>query len=229
MPAQALRVTVLLSGGGTTFAAIEKWSKKTGAAFVISDVVSDQPDAHGLVRANDAGCRTHSVPYRQFQSRRDFDEALLNTVAATQPDLVVLAGFMRIVAPGFVQAFEGRLLNIHPSLLPDYPGLNTYQRALDAGEQSHGTTVHFVNDVLDGGPLIAQAVVSVNAEETAASLASRVQLAERTLYPMVVGWFAQGRLSLSEGRVRLDNEFLSAPVRGTVDPETQEFERHESA
>lgn len=229
MPENPLRVTLLLSGGGTTFAAIERWSRQASAGFVVTDVISDQPDAYGLERAREAGCRTHVVDYRAFDSRDDFDRHLRLTTADTQPELVVLAGFMRIVNPDFVRTFEGKLLNIHPSLLPAYPGLNTYKRVLDAGDHTHGTTVHFVNDVLDGGPLIAQALVAVKPGDTEATLAGRVQAAERTLYPQVISWFAHGRLTLQGSDIQLDGRRLESPLQGSVDPVTLEYVHHDAA
>ncbi|MFK8031173.1 MAG: phosphoribosylglycinamide formyltransferase [Gammaproteobacteria bacterium] len=225
MPDQPLRLTVLLSGSGSTFAAIHEWSKHQNSGFVIANVVSDVANAYGLERAAKAGCDTHCVEFDSFDQRSDFNQALLKAVQATSPDLVVLAGFMRIVDPFFVRAFDGKLLNIHPSLLPKYPGLNTYKRALAAFEKAHGSTVHFVNDVLDGGPLIAQAVVAIEHQDTAKTLSQRVQEAERTLYPTVIEWFAHGRLEQRDGLVWLDGTIRNKPVRGTVNPHTEEFER----
>ncbi len=229
MPDQPLRITVLLSGSGTTFAAIHAASLQPNSGYAVTHVISDVPDAYGLTRAEAAGCLTRSVNYTDFDERAGFNQALLEAVLETTPDLVVLAGFMRIVDPGFVRAFDGKLLNIHPSLLPAYPGLNTYQRVLAASESAHGSTVHFVNDVLDGGPLIAQVIVNIRISDTSESLSSRVQEAERTLYPTVIQWFAQGRLEQRNGNVWLDGEQLERPLRGMVNIQSEEFELNDCA
>lgn len=229
MPDQPIRITVLLSGSGSTFAAIHAASRKVDSGYAVTHVISDVPDAYGLVRAEAAGCVTRCVNFSGFNTRAQFNQALLEAVLETAPDLVVLAGFMRIVDPGFVRAFDGRLLNIHPSLLPAYPGLNTYERALAACESAHGSTVHFVNDVLDGGPLIAQAVVNIDISDTRESLSLRVQEAERTLYPTVIRWFAHGRLEQRNGHAWLDGEQLQHPVRGTVNIWSEEFELDDCA
>ncbi len=224
-----IKVTLLLSGGGTTFEAIHAYSQRTDALFKITDVISDKPDAYGLKRAATAGCRCHCIDYSNYDKRSDFDKALLRATTDTAPELVVLAGFMRIVNPEFVRAFDGRLLNIHPSLLPLYPGLNTYERVLRAGDSEHGSTVHFVNDVLDGGPLVAQAVVNIEEKDTPDSLAMRVQQAERILYPVVVNWFASERLTQLDGEVWLDGTKRTAPVRGIVNISNKEFEFDDDA
>lgn len=218
-----------MSGSGTTFAAIHAASLKNNSDYAVTHVISDVPDAYGLTRARVAGCVTQCVNYADFANRADFNKALLEAVLETAPDLVVLAGFMRIVDPGFVQAFDGKLLNIHPSLLPAYPGLNTYKRALAASESAHGSTVHFVNNVLDGGPLIAQAIVNIEINDTPESLSSRVQEAERTLYPTVIQWFAERRLQQRNGEVWLDDERLQHPLRGTVNIRSEEFELDDCA
>jgi len=225
-----LSVTVLLSGGGTTFDAIQSYSQRDDSGFNVTDVISDTYDAYGLTRARNAGCRSHYVNYNDYEDRADFDEALLRATAETSPDLVVLAGFMRIVNPEFVRAFSGKLINIHPSLLPSYPGLNTYQRALQAGDSEHGSTVHFVNDVLDGGPLIAQAIVNIETNDTPKSLSTKVQRAERILYPVVIHWFASGRLIMRDSEVWLNGAKRTTPIRGIVNiHNNEEFEFDEGA
>lgn len=229
MPNQPLRITVLLSGSGTTFAAIHACSVLPDSGYVVTHVISDVPDAYGLARAEVAGCVTRCVNFNDYPDRKTFNQALLEAVQETAPGLVVLAGFMRIVDSKFVRAFDGKLLNIHPSLLPDYPGLNTYKRALTASETVHGSTVHFVNDVLDGGPLIAQAVVTIEDNDTPESLSSRVQEAERTLYPSTIRWFAHGRLEQRGGDVWLDGTRLERPVRGRVNSKSEEFELDDCA
>lgn len=219
-----LNVTLLLSGSGSTFAAIEQFSRRPDSHFKITHVVSDQPKAYGLERASELGIETIVVPYQSFQSRADFDQALQDAVVATKPALVVLAGFMRIVAPSFVRTFDGKLLNIHPSLLPKFPGLHTYARALEAGESHHGSTVHFVNDVLDGGPAIAQAIVIINDNDNVSTLSARVQAAERILYPNVINWFALNRLRQKGKGVVLDGKLLSTPLQLPWNPTTGEID-----
>ncbi|NNF17169.1 MAG: phosphoribosylglycinamide formyltransferase [Gammaproteobacteria bacterium] len=205
------RICVLLSGSGTTFAAILDYQQRHQTHFEITHVVSDNPRAQGLDRARAHNIPTTVVPYKQFACRSDFDQELLDTVVACAPDLVVLAGFMRIVDSAFVARFFNKLMNIHPSLLPKYPGLNTYERVLSAGESRHGSSVHFVNNVLDGGPVIAQVVVLIDNNDSIATLSARVQEAERMLYPVVIDWFCDGRLTLQQGQAHLDGKPLVTP------------------
>jgi phosphoribosylglycinamide formyltransferase-1 len=150
------------------------------------------------------------LDHKAFDGREAFDGALIEAIDAHQPDLVVLAGFMRILTPGFVRHYAGRLLNIHPSLLPRYKGLHTHQRALEAGDAEHGCSVHFVTEELDGGPLVVQAIVPVQPGDTAEGLASRVQIGEHHIYPLAVRWFAEGRLRLGQRGVELDGAPLPA-------------------
>jgi len=219
-----LNVTVLLSGGGTTFAAIAAFCQSTDSDYRIAHVISDQAKAYGLERAAALNIATTTIPYTDYPNRQQFDEALLAAVSSTEPDLVVLAGFMRIVDATFVHAFTGKLLNIHPSLLPKYPGLNTYARALQAEETIHGSTVHFVNDVLDGGPPIIQVIVNIEENDTVESLSARVQAAERKLYPTVINWFAQERLQLSDSYVVFNGHELTAPLQVPWKPTTGEID-----
>lgn len=159
-------------------------------------VVSNRADAAGLEWAAERGIATHAVPHREYASRQDFDQALAAVIDAYEPHYVLLAGFMRVLTPGFVERYEGRLLNIHPSLLPSFPGLHTHQQALVDGVQWHGCTVHFVTAKLDHGPIVAQGVVPVLAGDDADALASRLLAVEHRLYAEVVSWLAQGRVSL---------------------------------
>lgn len=202
------RVVVLISGSGSNLQALLDASAKAGAPFSVCSVISNKPAAYGLTRAAEAGVNTSVVDHREFDSREDFDRALITEIDNQQPDLVVLAGFMRILTPEFVRHYNGRLLNIHPSLLPKYQGLHTHQRALDAGDSEHGATVHFVTEELDGGPPIIQALVPVNEGDTVESLAKRVQVQEHLIYPMAVTWFAEKRLQMLDDRTRLDGELL---------------------
>ncbi len=169
-------------------------------------VISNRADAAGLASAASRGIATRVIDHRGFASREEFDAALAAEIEALAPDLVLLAGFMRILTEGFVRRFEGRLLNIHPSLLPAFPGIRTHAQALAAGVRLHGCSVHFVTPALDGGPIVAQAAVPVRAGDDEASLGRRVLAEEHLLYPRVARWFLEGRLTLADGRVRLDGE-----------------------
>ena len=174
----------------------------------IKVVISNNPTAAGLVRAQEAGIATRSINHRDYASREAFDQALVDCLAQYPVDLVILAGFMRILTPVFIQPFAGRLMNIHPSLLPRYPGLNTHQRALDAGDEEAGVTVHFVTPELDGGPPVLQAKVPVLPEDTADTLAQRVIVEEHVIYPLAARWYLQGRLRLTGGQATLDGKAL---------------------
>ena len=206
------RAAVLISGGGTNLQALIDASADGTLAVSIDLVVSNRPDAYGLTRAKQAGIATAVIDHRQFADRRAFDEALAETVAACSPDAVVLAGFMRILSGAFVEPFLGRLLNIHPSLLPKYPGLDTHQRALDAGDRWHGSTVHFVTEELDGGPRIVQGRVGIEPDDDAKSLAARVLSVEHQIYPYAVELLVSGRLTWRDGGAWLDGEPLTAPL-----------------
>lgn len=206
MSDQQCRVVVLISGNGNNLQALIDAGSDSG--YSISHVISNNPDAFGLERAKRCGISSTVLNHRDFGTRGEFDSALLQTIDDQSPDLVVLAGFMRILGPEIVKNFSGRMLNIHPSLLPKYPGINTHQRALDAGDHEHGATVHFVTEELDGGPLIAQGRVPVNANENAQELAARVLIREQQLYPAVVSWFANGRLYLQQDQAVMDGATL---------------------
>ncbi|WP_417662975.1 phosphoribosylglycinamide formyltransferase [Pseudomonas sp.] len=202
-------VVVLLSGSGSNLQAIIDSLDSTSSARICA-VISNRVDAYGLERAKAAGIATTALDHRQYDSRESFDAALIEAIDAHAPHLVVLAGFMRILSADFVRHYAGRLLNIHPSLLPKYKGLHTHQRALDAKDTEHGCSVHFVTEELDGGPLVVQAVVPVNADDSAASLAERVHQLEHQIYPLAVHWFADQRLHLSSQGVMLDGKPLAS-------------------
>lgn len=189
---------MLLSGSGSNLQALI--DTQASSSYEIVAVISNKQDAFGLQRAAKHGIATETLSHRDFASRESFDSKLAKLVDSFKPDLVVLAGFMRILTAPFVALFAGRLVNIHPSLLPEFPGMNTHQRALDAGVSEHGVSVHFVTEELDGGPVIARRKVSVQADDTAESLAAKVLTEEHKLYPEVVKWFARGELSLSAGQ-----------------------------
>ena len=196
--AQRCRVVVLLSGSGSNLQALI--DTQASSSYEIVAVISNKRDAFGLQRAAKHGIATETLSHRDFASRESFDSKLAKLVDSFKPDLVVLAGFMRILTAPFVALFAGRLVNIHPSLLPEFPGMNTHERALDAGVSEHGVSVHFVTEELDGGPVIARRKVSVTADDTAESLAAKVLTEEHKLYPEVVEWFARGELSLTAGQ-----------------------------
>lgn len=196
---------MLLSGSGSNLQALI--DAQAANSYEVIAVISNKQEAFGLQRAAKHGIAAETLSHRDFASRESFDAKLAELIDSFKPDLVVLAGFMRILTADFVAAFAGRLVNIHPSLLPAFPGMNTHQRALDAGMTEHGVSVHFVTEELDGGPVIARRKVAVRADDTAESLAARVLAEEHTLYPKVVEWFARGELSLGAGRAlhtRLD-------------------------
>ena len=191
------RFVILRSGQGTNMQAIVAASKlKTSKADVVL-VVSSRADAPGLNWARAQGVVTRAVAHADYPSREAFDSALMRTIDEFEPDYVLLAGFMRVLTPAFVQRYAGRLVNIHPSLLPAFPGLHTHQQALSKGVQVHGCTVHFVTPVLDNGPVIAQGVVAVHPDDTEQSLAARVLKIEHDIYPQVCEWLAEGRVKLT--------------------------------
>lgn len=201
-------VVVLISGSGSNLQALIDDIQTGENPARISAVISNRADAYGLQRAKAAGIATYSLDHRQFADREAFDAELITLIDNCAPNLVVLAGFMRILTPGFVRHYHGRLINIHPSLLPKYKGLHTHQRALEAGDKEHGCSVHFVTEELDGGPLVLQSVLQVNTSDTPASLAERVHTQEHVIYPLAVSWFAQGRLHLGPQGVMLDERPL---------------------
>jgi phosphoribosylglycinamide formyltransferase-1 len=211
--ARPLRIAVLVSGRGSNLDAILRACAAGTLPAQVVQVISNRPGAGGLTLAAAAGVPAAVVDHRQFADRAAFEDALDAQLATVPCDLLVLAGFMRVLTAGFVARHSGRLINIHPSLLPAFPGLDTHARALAAGVTEHGASVHFVTAAVDGGPLIAQIRVPVRASDTPDTLAARVLAAEHRLYPMVLGWYAQGRLALAGERVELDGLPLAAPVQ----------------
>lgn len=207
------RIAVLISGQGRNLQALAEACADGRIDGHIVVVVSSRADAPGLQRARAAGIDAQALPARGFADRQAYDDALAALLERYAPDMVVLAGFMRILTPGFVRRYHGRMLNIHPSLLPKYPGLDTHRRALEAGDAEHGATVHFVTEELDGGPAVIQGKFTVRAEDTVESLAQRVMHdIELKIYPQAVAWLARGELSLSDAGVRLHGRALAAPV-----------------
>lgn len=202
------RLVVLISGSGSNLQAIMDACAKGEIAARICAVVSNKADVMGLERARQAGIEAVTLEHKTFANREAFDVALAECIEGYQPDLIILAGFMRILTDAFVNRFAGKMINIHPSLLPKYPGLDTHQRALDAGDACAGASVHFVTAELDGGPVIAQRSVNISKDDDASSLARKVLAQEHRLYPEVVKWFVDGRLSLSRGKACLDHTEL---------------------
>lgn len=205
-------VVVLISGNGTNLQALIEAVHDGRVPGRIAAVISNRPRAYGLERAARAGIDAVTVDHTAFPTRDGFDAALRAAIDRYRPDLVVLAGFMRILTDAFVRHYAGRMINIHPSLLPAHRGLRTHQRVLDAGDAMHGVSVHYVTPELDGGPVIAQARVPVAPGDTADTLARRTQRQEHRLYPEVVAWIARGRLRLSGGTPMLDGKPLREPV-----------------
>lgn len=196
MSREKLPVIVLISGRGSNLQAIIDDAGQPDCPFELRAVVSNRPDAAGLERALQANIATRIVDHQSHASRESFDAALAQTIDSWRPGLVVLAGFMRILTPEFVDHFDGRLINIHPSLLPAFPGLATHQRAIASGVAEHGASAHFVTAALDGGPVIVQARVPVLASDDADTLAARVLTQEHRILPLAIRWFAEGRLEL---------------------------------
>ena len=190
------RIVVLISGSGTNLQAIIDACESADYPGEVVGVVSNKIDAYGLTRAQEANIETVALSHKGFESRATYDQALIAKIDIFKPDVIVLAGFMRILTPDFVQHYQGKLVNIHPSLLPKYQGLNTHQRAIDAGDKEHGVSVHFVTEELDGGPVILQAKVPVFEGDNSDDLAARVHEQEHRIYPLVVKWLCQKRLSM---------------------------------
>jgi phosphoribosylglycinamide formyltransferase-1 len=204
------KIAILISGRGSNMQAFIDAIERADLVAKIAIVVSNKPQAQGLVTAQRQGINTRCIDHREYPDRETFDQALCDCLNVHEVDLVILAGFMRILTPVFIDTFEGRLLNIHPSLLPQYPGLNTHQRALDAGDKEAGVTVHFVTSELDGGPPILQATVPIELGDTADSLAQRVIVLEHRIYPIAAKWFLDERLQLTPQGAILDGQIIPA-------------------
>ncbi|MDG2078012.1 MAG: phosphoribosylglycinamide formyltransferase [Pseudomonadales bacterium] len=202
------RIVVLLSGSGSNLQALIDACETGFVRANIVAVISNKPGAFGLERAKAANISAFTLDHTQFDTRERFDLALAELIEAQQPSLIVLAGFMRILSEFFTQQFAGKLLNIHPSLLPKYTGLNTHQRAIDADDSEAGATVHFVTGELDGGPPVLQARVPIHPDDSAADLTQRVLVQEHKIYPQAVAWFVDGRLVLDSGVASLDGNPL---------------------
>jgi len=212
MTGKPISLVVLISGNGSNLQAIMDAIKGGELPARIRAVISNQADAYGLERARRGDINTAVLRHRDYPDRTAYDAALQELIDSYQPDLVVLAGFMRILTPTLVAHYSGRMLNIHPSLLPAFTGLNTHQRALDAGVPEHGASVHFVTAELDSGPVIIQARVPIAPEDTAATLAAKVQAQEHRIYPLAIRWFAQGRIRIQDHRALFDGRPLKRPI-----------------
>lgn len=208
-----IRLAVLISGRGSNLQAILDQAASGELPAQIAAVISNRPGVAGLERARKAGVPALELDHKNFADRSDFEAALIELIDHQRPDLVILAGFMRVLTAGFTEHYRGRLLNIHPSLLPKFRGLHTHERAIAAGEIEHGASIHFVTAELDGGPVVAQARVPVLPGDDPDTLAARVLEREHRLYPLAIRWFAEGRLRLREERVWFDGKPLVEPLR----------------
>lgn len=204
----AYRIVVLISGSGTNLQSII--DKNIPAQ--ICAVISNNPDVMGLERARQAGIPAVVLDHRPYPSREAYDQALRQCIESHQPDLIVLAGFMRILSDDFVHHFYGKLINLHPSLLPAYKGMHTHQRVLEAGEPLHGSSVHFVNTELDSGPVLLQARLPVLPNDSADSLELRIKTKEHIIYPTAISWLAEGRIRLENEEIYMDGERMKGPV-----------------
>jgi phosphoribosylglycinamide formyltransferase 1 len=207
-----LQLAILISGRGSNMAAIARACLAGQINAQVRVVMSDHPGAAGLAVAGELGIEALAVPWQGASEKEAFELTLGEALDARHPDLIVLAGFMRILSPQFVARYTGRMLNIHPSLLPKYRGLHTHSRVLEAKDTEHGASVHFVTAELDGGPIILQSRVPVRPGDTEETLSARVQATEHIIYPRVIGLVADGRVVWDEGRVRLDGKLLDAPL-----------------
>jgi len=208
-----LNIVVLISGSGSNLQAIIDAINAGKLHASISAVISNRPDVKGLERAKLAGIATHTLDHTKFENRAEFDRQLMRTIDQYQPQLIILAGFMRILTDEFVAHYAGRMLNIHPSLLPEFKGLNTHQRALEANVSQHGVSVHYVSNELDGGPVVLQAVMDIQTGDTIESLQQRIHSLEHVIYPMVIEWIAQHQLEIIDQQVYLNKQRLTSPAK----------------
>ena len=206
------RTAILVSGSGTNLQAFIDAVAAGSLDLDLCVVFSNNPNAFGLERAENAGIPTACIRHGDFPDRESFDRAVITELDRWNPELLILAGFMRILSPTFVSHYEGKILNIHPALLPKYPGLNTHQRVLDAGDEWHGSTVHFVTEELDGGPRILQGRLPVDPQESADELQHRVQAIEHKIYPEAAGLVGSGRVVFRNGRAWIDGELAEEPI-----------------
>lgn len=203
------KIVVLISGQGTNLQAITDACKAGKINAQVAAVISNKADAYGLIRAKNSGIPTAVFERKNYADNSQMDRAISDYIDGIAADLIVLAGYMKILTAGFTRHFAGKILNIHPSLLPKYPGLNTYQKAIEAGDSEHGTTVHFVNEKMDGGAVILQAKVPIFPDDRIEDVEERVKIQELQIYPLVVKWFVDGRLKEAGGKAYLDGQLLA--------------------
>ncbi len=205
------KIVVLISGGGSNLEAIAKACQIGNIPANIELVISNQPNVKGLERAKNFHLMTKVIEHQLFNSREEFDQALLEQILPIEPDLVVLAGFMRILSNNFTETLNGKLINIHPSLLPNYPGLNTHKQAIENGDLMHGISVHYVNSELDGGPIITQGALKIDPSQSEAKLMSRIHKIEHAVYPKVIADIAKGYITLNGDQVKFESESNFSP------------------
>ena len=206
-------IVVLISGSGSNLQAIIDAVNKKEINATISAVISNKPGVKGLERASRENIRTIVIDHKKFDKREDFDKALHKEITLLDPDLIVLAGFMRILDDEFIEQYKNKTLNIHPSLLPEFKGLNTHRRAIEAGKKLHGASVHFVSNELDSGPVVIQAEVPVLDNDDEDSLQKKVLQQEHVIYPIAIKWFIEGRLTIKNNKVHIDNKAINSPAR----------------
>ena len=206
------KLAILVSGSGTNLQSFIDQAADGRLDVDIATVFANRPDAHGLTRAKDAGIETRCIQHGDYEDRESFDRAIANALDPFAPDLIILAGFMRILSPWFVSHYEGKVLNIHPALLPLHPGLNTHARVLEAGDIHHGSTVHFVTDELDAGPRILAGRIVIDPTDSVDELKARIQAVEHQIYPQAAQLFAQGRVTFDNGDAYLDGKLLKDPI-----------------
>ncbi|WP_348673276.1 phosphoribosylglycinamide formyltransferase [uncultured Abyssibacter sp.] len=222
-PSQPARLVVLISGTGRNLQALIDAAERDDLHARIVLVISNRPGVQGLARAEAAGIATQTIDHRDYPTREAFDQVLGDAIAAVEPDIVALAGFMRILTAEFIRRFEGRMLNIHPSLLPKYRGLQTHRRALEAADHWHGASIHFVTEELDGGPVVLQGRIAVEPTDTEETLARRVmENVELQIYPAAVRWMADGRLRLRDHVAWLDDTQLQTPALWPLEESTED-------
>lgn len=207
----ARKATVLISGNGSNLQALIDAIAAGRMELDINHVISNVASVKGLERAEKAGIQTSVLEHRRFEDRADFDAALALLMAAGEPDIVILAGFMRIIGPAVLEPFKGRMINLHPALLPKYRGINTYQRAIDAGDDRHGASIHFVTAELDGGPVISQVVIPILEDDDAAALAARLGPREHELIVATVEFLTRHRVECEDGSIKVDNHYIEKP------------------
>ena len=205
------KIVVLISGSGSNLEAIAKACQTGNIQATIELVISNQPNVKGLERAKKFHLMSKVIEHQQYNSREEFDQALLEQILPIEPDLVVLAGFMRILSNSFTEALSGKVINIHPSLLPEYPGLNTHKQAIENGDLMHGISVHYVNSELDGGPIITQGALRIDPSQTEAKLVNRIHKIEHAVYPKVIADIAKGYITLNGDQVKFKSESHFGP------------------